>query len=101
MLKIKNSLRLVALDFETTGLDVDNDDVIQVGILVCDSNFRVVETFKSLIQTDKDIKELKHIVGFLTGLSLKDLADAPAMQEILPTMQRLVGEHCVLIGQNI
>lgn len=40
---------LVLCDFETTGVDPDNDYPIEVAILCCDSQLRVVGAFESLI----------------------------------------------------
>ena len=78
------SFSYIAFDFETTGLDTQKDEPIQIGIVQFDHNFNVIKTFQSLIKPTKPIKELKEIVRFLTGFDLQKLESAPSIQEILP-----------------
>ena len=49
MLSVRSDVRFVALDCETTGLDIESNALIQVGVLVCDSNFTVVDSYESLV----------------------------------------------------
>jgi DNA polymerase III epsilon subunit-like protein len=65
-MKISPSTTFLAFDFETTGLDVKKDEPIQIGIVRADSQFRILDTYTSLIKPQKDIKELKNIVKWIT-----------------------------------
>ncbi len=95
------SFSYIAFDFETTGLDTQKDEPIQIGIVQFDHNFTVIKTFQSLIQPTKPIKELKEIVRFLTGFDLQKLESAPSIQEILPQIQEFFTDKTIIVGQNI
>ncbi|USN55400.1 MAG: hypothetical protein H6765_02090 [Candidatus Peribacteria bacterium] len=56
----------IAIDFETTGLDLEKDEPIQVGIVKFDHEWNITATFESLIRPAKDRKELRSIVTYLT-----------------------------------
>lgn len=79
--------RYIALDFETTGLDIHNDEPIQIGIAEIDENGKFVAGFQSLLRPLKSPKQLKSIVGFITGLSVDDLQSAPSPAELIPEIQ--------------
>ena len=91
----------IAFDFETTGLDTKKDEPIQLGIVQFDHTFQIIDTFQSLIQPKKTIKELKEIVRFVTGFQLEDLETAPSMEDILPEIQKYFLTNTVVIGHNI
>jgi DNA polymerase III epsilon subunit-like protein len=79
---LNNKYRYIGLDFETTGLDVNKDEPIQVGIIEIDENGKIIGEYQSLIKPDKKTDELKHIVGFITGLSISDLETAPTREKV-------------------
>lgn len=74
--------RYIALDFETTGLDPLSDEPIQIGIVEFNHQGKIIGGFQSLLHPQKPIKELKSIVGFITGLSVEKLQDAPSCEEV-------------------
>lgn len=98
---INQNTTFLAFDFETTGLDTRKDEPIQIGIVRADSQFRILDTYTSLIKPKKDIKELKNIVKFITWLSLDQLSDAPSMEEILPDIRHRFTNDVVVLGHNI
>lgn len=65
-LSINSQTRFVSIDFETTGLDTTKDEPIQVGVVIADANFCIVDVYTQLIKPEKNIKELKHVVGYIT-----------------------------------
>lgn len=89
--------RYIGLDFETTGLDVTKDEPIQIGIIEIDAQGNIIDSYQSLIKPDKKTDELKHIVGFVTGLSITDLEHAPNRDTILQDIQRFFGENTIII----
>lgn len=93
--------RYIALDFETTGLDLQNDEPIQIGIVECDAQGNFIAGFQSLIRTSKPTKELKAIVGYITGISADALQDAPAPAELEPELQQFFWSNTILVGHNI
>jgi len=54
-------------------LDTHKDEPIQVGIVIANRDFEIVNFYRSFIRPSKNIKELKHVVGYITGLELKHL----------------------------
>jgi len=76
------SYRYIGLDFETTGLDFDKDEPIQIGIVEIDHTGKVIKEFSSLLKPERDLNELKTIVGFITGLNVEGLANAPKPADI-------------------
>jgi DNA polymerase III epsilon subunit-like protein len=79
---LNNKYRYIGLDFETTGLDITKDEPIQIGIIEFDENGKIIGEYQSLIKPDKKTDELKHIVGFITGLSISELEIAPTREKI-------------------
>lgn len=91
------------LDFETTWLDIQHDEPIQVGIVIFDENFTIQDTYTSYIRpTDKKADlPLKNIVTYLTNIQQEQIEHAPTMEEILPHMQQKLDKVDVIIGHNI
>lgn len=73
---------LIALDFETTGLDSNHDEPIQIGMLCMTDNFVYVDHYISLIKPSKSKEELKQTVSLLTGLSSHDFFTAPEQDAV-------------------
>lgn len=98
---LNNKYRYIWLDFETTGLDVTKDEPIQIGLIEIDENGNIINEYQSLIKPDKKTDELKHIVGFITGLSINDLETAPTREQVLPEIEKFFGDNVIIIGHNI
>ena len=62
---------------------------------------KIIKEFSSLLKPNRDLNELKTIVGFITGLNVEGLAAAPTPAEVEPQIQEFFGEKTVLIGHNI
>ncbi len=90
-----------AFDFETTGLDLQKDEPIQIGIVQFDHEFKVIKTFQSLVKPHKPIKELKEIVTFLTGFNLQLLESSPTIEEVAKNFSQFFTEKTVIVGQNV
>ena len=98
---LRENLRFVALDFETTGLDIHNDVPIQIGLLEFDVNWKIIAWFQSLIYPEKTVKELKSIVWFITGLSVEKLQKAPHCDDLLVQLEPFFWENTVIIWHNV
>lgn len=101
MLPLQPGLHYLAFDFETTGLDPEKDEPIQIGIVSFDHTGKILQTFQSLIKPQKSLQELKTIVGFVTGLKIEDLDNAPTFEELKSTIAPFFEQPCVIIGHNI
>jgi DNA polymerase III epsilon subunit family exonuclease len=86
----------VALDIETTGLNADQDEIIEVGAVRFKED-RVFDTFSNLINPGRAIP---FKIQQLTGISNDDVAEAPTIEKVLPALSRFVGENPV-VGHNI
>lgn len=84
---LSSQYRYIALDFETTGLDLQTDEPIQIGIVECDQYGSFIQGYQSLLRPAKSTKELKTMVGFITGLSADSLLHAPTPEEIVPEIE--------------
>jgi DNA polymerase-3 subunit epsilon/ATP-dependent DNA helicase DinG len=78
---------LVALDLETTGLDPAHDDIIEIGAVRFEGD-RIVDELAVLV---KPTRPIPSIVTQITGISPEDVADAPAIAEVLPQLTAFVG----------
>ena len=100
-MQLNPKYRYIWLDFETTGLDVTKDEPIQIGLVELDCDGKVIDSFQSLIKPNKKTDELKHIVGFITGLSISDLENAPRREAVLPQIEKFFGENTVVVWHNV
>lgn len=103
----------LSFDVETTGLDVNNDRVIEVGaILYSTGQHRILESAGFLVKTDvsisKEVTDLTHIhpialekfgyestAGLDNVLALAELADAIIGHNILRFDKRVVEAWCM------
>lgn len=86
----------VALDLEMTGLQSERDAILEIGAV----KFRddeVLGTWSSLVNPNRP---LSHKIERLTGISPEDVAHAPALHSVLPTLARFIGEHPI-VGHSI
>ena len=97
--------RYILLDLETTGLDTSKDEPIQVGLILIDHELRILDTYTSLIKPKKNIKDLKHIVQYVTWFKLEDLEHAPDIHSIIPILSKYLDNDedkpLVMIWHNI
>ena len=87
---------LVSLDLETTGLEPDSDDVIEVGAV----KFRgpeVLGTFSTYVNPHRPIPPF---VQGLTGITDADVGRAPPFASIAGDLGEFIGPHPV-VGHNI
>jgi DNA polymerase-3 subunit epsilon/ATP-dependent DNA helicase DinG len=86
----------VALDTETTGLDAENDDVIEVAAIAfdCDS---ILGEFQSFV---RPFRVLPFQIERLTGIEAASLETAPRFASIAGELAEFIGDSAV-IGQNI
>ena len=98
---LNKNFRYVAMDFETTGLDPKKDEAIQIWLVEVDINWNVIKEFKSFLKPQKDIKELRDLVAFITGISLDDLSDAPSIFDLKENIDQFFGDDVILIWHNI
>jgi len=87
------------LDFETTGVDVAKDRIIQVGLIVVE-----LETGVERLVFERRINPGMHISASAVavhGLTDSDVAKAPPFATIAPGLVKLLGAVKLLVGHNI
>jgi DNA polymerase III epsilon subunit family exonuclease len=86
---------LVVFDFETTGLDVLKDEIIEIGGLLIEGG-KPVKEFSSLVKPDVPLTD--NIVK-ITGITEDMLADQPRINEILPEFLKFI-DGSILVAHN-
>jgi len=66
-------MRLLGLDFETTGLDTQNDRIIEIGAVIWDSDKRKPLMMENILVHDNTYPELEEVITRVTGLEDCDL----------------------------
>ena len=86
----------VLFDIETTGLDPEYDEIIEIGAIKVDNN-KVMDEFHSLIKPDNEIDEF---ITNLTGITNEMVENAPNIEEVLPNFINFIGDE-IFIGHNV
>jgi len=87
---------VIAFDVETTGLDPETAQIIEVGAARCKDD-EVIERFQTLINPGEYIPET---ITMLTGISNEDVENAPGIDAILPTLRAFIGDRPI-VGHSI
>ena len=85
----------VVFDFETTGLNHFNDEIIEIGALKYKNNI-LVSSFNKLIKPKQNIS---NFVTELTGISNNDVKDCSYIEDILPQFIEFI-ENYTLVAHN-
>ena len=86
----------VALDLETTGLDLESDEIIEVGAIRFGAD-GVLDSFQTLVNPGRPIAPP---VVELTGITDEAVRSAPAIWAVAPALEEFLGES-PLVGQNV
>jgi DNA polymerase-3 subunit epsilon/ATP-dependent DNA helicase DinG len=87
---------IVALDLETTGLNPDEDDIIEIGAAKFE-NGQLIETFDTLINPGRGVPER---ITAITGIRSEDLIGKPRFHEVLPHLREFVGTYPI-VGHKV
>ncbi len=85
----------VSIDLETTGLDPDRDQIIEVAAVRFDTG-GVIERYQSLVNPDRPIE---YRIALLTGIDPAELAHAPHFSTIAREVEQFIGLDPI-VGQN-
>lgn len=86
----------VSVDIETTGLDANLHEIIEIGAVKVENGCFTTE-FSELVKPEKPVPEF---ITRLTGISDRDLRNAGPIREVLPSFLDFVSGYTV-IGQNV
>jgi CRISPR-associated protein Cas2 len=83
----------VVIDIETTGLSVNNDEIIEIGALIVKNNI-VAEKFQSLVKNTKPIpKSIEELTGITNQLIEEEGRE---LDEVLSSFLDFVGDYKVI-----
>ena len=88
--------KFVAIDVETTGLDLYNDKIIEISAVKF-KNEKIIDQFTSFINPSKKIPSF---IEKLTGISNDDVLDAPQFNEISNDLIDFI-DNSQIVGHNI
>jgi DNA polymerase-3 subunit epsilon/ATP-dependent DNA helicase DinG len=85
----------ISLDLETTGLDPEVDEIIEVAAIRFDAS-GVLEVYHSFVNPDR---KLEYRIALLTNIPSEELERAPHFGSIAPELERFIGFDPI-VGQN-
>jgi len=88
-------MQYVSLDLETTGLDPENDEIIEVAAIRFDAD-GVIDRYHTLVNPER---KLDYRIALLTGIDERELAAAPHFGSIALEIESFVGLDPI-VGQN-
>lgn len=84
------------IDVETTGLSLGGKDrVVEIGIVLTNSQFEVERQFETLLNPVRDVGPTS-----IHGISARDVISAPRFEEVQDTVLALL-QNRVVVGHNI
>ena len=86
----------VSLDLETTGVNPDSDEIIEVGAVKFLGD-TVLDTLQTLVNPYRPIPQF---VRELTGIAQAEVNGAPSFAAVAPQLQTFIGDRPI-VGQNI
>jgi DNA polymerase-3 subunit epsilon/ATP-dependent DNA helicase DinG len=85
----------VSLDLETTGLDPDVDEIIEVAAIRFDAD-GVIDTYQSMVNPGR---RLEYRISLLTGIDASSLDHAPHFGSLAAEIEQFLGLDPI-VGQN-
>ncbi len=87
---------LIAIDLEMTGLDPEQDAILEIGAVRLRDG-QIIDEYNTLIDPQRSISQ---VVSHLTGITDDDLVGKPRIAQVLPALTAFVGD-APLIAHNI
>ncbi|MBQ6341972.1 MAG: DEAD/DEAH box helicase [Anaerolineaceae bacterium] len=89
-------MSMVALDLETTGLDIRQDKIIEIGMIRFDGA-EILDTYQTFVNPDRPIPP---VVSQLTHITNPMVSNAPHIMDVLDEVAEFVGDDTI-VGHNI
>ncbi len=87
--------RFIALDIETTGLERDTNDIIEVGLALFENEL-LKDTYSSFIKPNTNIPKR---IEELTGISNEAVEHAPKINEVVNDIKEFIGNN-IIVAHN-
>lgn len=91
-----NELEIVAVDIETTGLNTERDEIIEVAAIRFKGG-EIVGRYDSFV---KPRGKVPKFIEYLTHISPADLKNAPPVKDVLREASEFIG-NSIIVGHNI
>ncbi len=86
--EVLEPLAFVAVDIETTGLNWDRDQIIELGAVKVE-NGAVTARFQTLVHSERKVPPF---IQGLTGITQAEIDEAPSLENCAADLQQFVGE---------
>ncbi|MFC6291423.1 3'-5' exonuclease [Macrococcus epidermidis] len=90
------ALKYAIVDLETTGNNLEVDEMIQIGVCIMQNN-QIIDTFESFVHTTQPIPPF---IQSLTKINNEMVEHAPTFQKIALQLYELL-EGCVFVAHNV
>ena len=90
-------MKFAVLDFETTGMSSDKDQIIQTGLALIDEAGAVCSTYASFVRPTKPVPQE---ITRLTGIKNEDVIAAPELEDMLNDIVPML-QDVILVGHNV
>lgn len=90
-------MKFAVLDFETTGMSSDKDEIIQTGLALIDEAGAVCSTYASFVRPGKPVPAE---ITRLTGIRDEDVQGSPELEDVLNDIVPML-QDVILVGHNI
>lgn len=101
MIQLHSDYSYCFLDFETTWLSHERDDIIQVGLVVVNYKFEIISYYSSYINPGYEVEKLKTIVSYTTGITPEQIMGGITLDEFRKKMISLIPSNAVFVWHNI
>jgi ATP-dependent DNA helicase DinG len=88
--------RFIALDLETTGLDLKTEEIIEIGLVLFEDG-KVIDTLSGTVNPGKRVSDN---VLILTGIKQEELDKSPPIEQLLPEIKEFT-KDLPLVGHNV
>ena len=89
--------KFICIDCETTGLDPQNDRVIEIAVMCFDASGQIFAEKEALINPECEIPEPSMAIHHITNEMVKD---QPTIASLLPEILEMIGKH-IIIGHGV
>lgn len=90
-------MEYIVIDLETTGLNADTDEIIEIGAVRLKDNC-IVDTFQTLV---RPMQEIPFIITELTGIATEEVENAPALSVAMEKFLNYLGNSRNFVAHNI
>lgn len=88
---------IIVFDVESTGVDVTEDEIIQIAAIKINRNGEIIERFEKFLRNEKSVRNSEHIHGFSDEFLMKNGDDK---KEVLREFIKF-SENTIIVGHNV